>query len=333
MKEFRKNLWDNVFTHDIQLYDNFLWNRMEDFSTLILGETGTGKGTAAMAIGRSGFIPFDSENNCFQESFARSFVSLNLSQFPEGLLESELFGHKKGSFTGAVEDHRGVFENCSPHGAIFLDEIGEISRHVQIKLLKVLQERVFTPVGSHRQARFQGRVIAATNKTIEEIREKKIFRDDFYYRLCSDIITVPTLRERISEDRDELKNLVGITVNRIIGHPSEEYTDLILKVINDQLGGHYHWSGNVRELEQCVRRILLKRTYQKESCVAEKNSEAMLINGLKNGDIDTQTLISGYISILYSKHGTYETVSRITKLDRRTVKKYLLEWEKTIKTK
>ena len=95
MHTLRLRLWDNIFTCNINWYENHLWNRMEDFSTLLLGETGTGKGAAAAAIGRSGFIPFDDRNACFAESFTRSFISLNLSQYPESLLESELFGHKK----------------------------------------------------------------------------------------------------------------------------------------------------------------------------------------------------------------------------------------------
>ncbi len=217
MRELRRHLWNNVFTHDIRRYERHLWNRMEDFSTLLLGETGTGKGTAAAAIGRSGFIPFDEKKDCFAESFTRSFVSLNLSQFPETLIESELFGHKKGAFTGAVEAHEGVFARCSPYGAIFLDEIGDISIPVQIKLLQVLQERTFTPVGSHEKLRFRGRVIAATNKPLDQLRATGQFRDDFFYRLCSDVIDVPTLRQRVQEETRELDDLVRSIAMRLMG--------------------------------------------------------------------------------------------------------------------
>jgi len=114
MKNLRVDLWNNLFTHNIDFYERYLLDKMEDFSTLILGETGTGKGTAALAIGRSGFIPLDKRKKSFVESFTSSFISLNLSQFSEALIESELFGHKKGAFTGAIEEYKGVFARCSP---------------------------------------------------------------------------------------------------------------------------------------------------------------------------------------------------------------------------
>lgn len=327
MKEFRRKLWNNVFTHDMSLYIRYLWSRMEDFSTLLLGETGTGKGTAAMAIGRSGYIPYDEKNQCFKESFSRSFVSLNLSQFPETLMESELFGHKKGSFTGAIEDYKGVFERCSPYGSIFLDEIGEISVPVQVKLLRVLQERVFTPVGSRTEGRFQGRVIAATNRSFDDVQNRKVFRDDFYYRLCSDIITVPSLRQRIQETPEELDILLSFTVNRMVGEDSPEYTFMVKDVIRKHLGPSYDWPGNVRELEQCVRRVLLNRTYTGDRKKALGDLEASLVSGIEEGNLDAQKLLGGYCRLLYQRLGTYEEVAKRTNLDRRTVKKYILEWD------
>lgn len=327
MKSLRANLWNNIFTHNIDFYNRYLWNKMEDFSTLLLGETGTGKGTAALAIGRSGFIPLDKRKKSFEESFTRSFVSLNLSQFPETLIESALFGHRKGAFTGAVENYQGVFDQCSPYGSILLDEIGEVSKPIQIKLLQVLQEREFTPVGSQKKTRFQGRVITATNRPLKKLRKEGIFRDDFYYRLCSDIIIVPPLRQRVAEDPSELDRLLDITIRRLVGRPSPKLAADIRKTIDTNLGPEYLWPGNVRELEQCVRRIFLKGRYAGDDAVADGDLEQTLVNGIDQGNIDSYQLTSGYCYLLYQRHQTFEEVARRTGLDRRTVKKYIQDWK------
>lgn len=329
MQLLREKLWNNVFTADIDLYNAHLWNRMEDFSTLIIGETGTGKGTAAMAIGRSGFIPFDDQKGTFIESFTQNFISLNLSQFSESLIESELFGHKKGSFTGAMNDHQGIFHQCSPHGAIFLDEIGEVSPPVQIKLLKVLEERSFCPVGSHAENRFHGRIIAATNRSLKEIRENNILREDFFYRLCSDIIIVPTLQQRIKEEPGEMEELLAYTITKIVGHPSMDLCKMAGKTIQQQVGKHYPWPGNVRELAQCVRRILLNREYRplSEEVFEPGYQAGDLESDMARGVLDAQSLVKKYCCRLYRKFGTYGEVARCTRLDRRTVKKYIAEWQ------
>jgi DNA-binding NtrC family response regulator len=329
MKEFRRHLWNSVFTHDIRFYERHLWNRMEDFSTMLLGETGTGKGAAAAAIGRSGFIPFDERRGCFAESFTRSFIALNLSQFPEALIESELFGHRKGAFTGAIADHQGVFARCSPCGSIFLDEIGDVSIPVQIKLLQVLQERTFSPVGSHERLRFRGRVIAATNKPLEELRRAGQFRDDFFYRLCSDVITVPRLHQRIQEDPAELDDLIALIVRRLMGEASTEIVEMVHKAFDATLGGEYPWPGNVRELEQAVRRVLLTRDYVGDHRTVSSDLCGRLQAGLADGSLNADALLAGYCQLLYERHGTYEEVARRTNLDRRTAKSYVQKEQTT----
>ena len=183
----------------------------------------------AAAIGRSGFIPFQEKNHSFTESFVAAFTEVNLSQYAQELIESELFGHRKGAFTGAMENHQGVLQRCSPCGAIFLDEIGDVSMPIQIKLLKVLQERKFYPVGSHQTERFSGRVIAATNQDLPRLRQEGAFRDDFYYRLSSDNIEIPPLRKRLAEYPGELTQLLSVVVHRIV-NIEEKDTDLVSQI-------------------------------------------------------------------------------------------------------
>jgi len=325
MRGLRMRLWTNLFTHDLLAYAGRLWDRMEDFSTLLLGETGTGKGAAAAALGRSAFIPYAAKTGCFAESFCRNFIAINLSQFPENLIESELFGHCKGAFTGAVEHHEGIFSRCSPHGAIFLDEIGDAAPPVQLKLLKVLQERTFSPVGSHEVRRFRGRVIAATNRDLGGLLAGGKFRADFYYRLCSDVITVPPLRQRLREDAGELADILGVTVANILGQPSPELVRGVVASLKRSPGPDYAWPGNVRELEQAVRRILVAGRY-------EPAAPAGLTAGGPAGWFQeaallaqppaAQDLLAAYCALLYRRHGNYGVVARLSGLDRRTARKY-----------
>ncbi len=325
MKELRRQLWNSVITHDIRWYDSFLMDRMEDFSTLLLGETGTGKGTAAAAIGRAGLIPFDEKNGVFVESFTRSFMAINLSLFPEPLIEAELFGHKKGAFTGAVDDHEGVFARCSPHGSILLDEIGEVSVPVQIKLLQVLQERVFSPVGGHERQHFRGRVIAATNRSLEKRGGRGVFRDDFYYRLCSNIIRVPPLRTRLAEDPGELDALLMHVLTRMAGEGAETLLDRVRDAIRRCLPESYAWPGNVRELEQCVRSILVTNGYQADKAIHSTAPRQRFFEGMGAGTLSAHEVLAAYCALLFERHGTLAEVARRTQLDRRTVKKYVEE--------
>ena len=323
MKHFKMRLWQNVFTHDIHLYVDTLHDRMEDFSTLLLGETGTGKGAAARAIGRSGFIPFNERTNCFEESFTRSFIEINLSQYPESLIESELFGHKKGAFTGALNNYEGIFSRCLPHGSIFIDEIGDVSIPIQIKLLQVLQYRRFSPVGSHDALRFAGRVIAATNKPLDELRRDGTFRDDFYYRLCSDVIDVPTLRQRIEEDPNELNLLLHGIITRMVGQDTQDLVTAAYTSIQKHVGLDYTWPGNVRELEQAVRRIILTETYDGDVTRPDHSDSNSLPEKIMGGNMTADELLSAYCTHLYQQHGSYGDVAKITELDWRTVKKYI----------
>jgi transcriptional regulator with PAS, ATPase and Fis domain len=190
-------------------------------------------------------------------------------------------------------------------------------------LLQILQDRIFSPVGSHEKEHFKGRVIAATNKSIDELRLEGRFRDDFYYRLCSDCILVPSLKQRIDENQAELDELISHTVEQITGHKAPELDRTVKEVIDTELGKGYHWPGNVRELEQCIRRVIIKRSYQGDKIIKSMNEKRKLFSNIESGNLSAQHLITVYCQILYSKYGTYQDVARITGLDRRTVKKHI----------
>lgn len=323
MQQLRRSIWNSIFTLDVRTYDQYLWNRMEDFSTLLLGKTGTGKGLAAAAIGSSGYIPFNAHRQRFEYSPNESFTAANLSQFPESLIESELFGHCKGAFTGAVDSHQGLLESCPPFGSLFLDEIGDVSVTVQIKLLQVLQERTFMPVGSHQLLHFRGRVIAATNRTLTVLKQEEQFRDDFFYRLCSDVIHIPSLRQRIQEAPSELEQLVRLLIKRMTGHASGNLAQRVMEILERDLHPCYPWPGNVRELEQAVRCIILSGCYDGNLDITSGDPAAELSLDIQTGKLDIRELNRRYCNMLYQRFPSLAAVARITKLDRRTVKKYL----------
>lgn len=320
MRSLREELWRALFTHDIRRYERHLWSRMEDFSTIVVGETGTGKGAAAAALGMSGFIPYDVNKRAFAYSFGDSFLPINLNEFPETLFESEIFGHRKGAFTGAVDHYEGVLARCKPHGTVFFDEIGEATLPVQVKLLRVLQDRVYTPVGSRDVRRFSGRIVVATHRSLSELRASGAMRDDFFYRLSSNVIAVPPLRERVAEDASELAELVLHLCARITGAKDEALAVEVTGILERDLGARYAFPGNVRELEQCVRRVLLTGHCAPDIREAETDD---LAAKFRQGAVGVEALVEAYCAQLYLRTQSYVEVARITGLDRRTVKKHV----------
>lgn len=317
-RRLRESLWNSVFTRDVRRYERHLWNRMEDFSTLLLGETGTGKGQAAAAIARSGFIPYDEVNERFEHEPDDAFTSLALGEFPESLIESSLFGHRKGAFTGATEHRDGAFGRCRPHGSVFLDEIGDVPVHVQSKLLRVLQERTFVPLGGVDVNRFEGRIIAATSRPMDELIAGDAFRVDLYYRLAANVIELPTLRARIAEDKTELTRLVAHLCGRITRDEDPALARDVHATIIARLGKGYAFPGNVRELEQCVRRVLLTGETGRAPVLTRR--EDPFVQQLESGTLTAEALLDAYCARLFAKHQSYVEVARITGLDRRTVK-------------
>jgi DNA-binding NtrC family response regulator len=322
VRRLRADLWNGVFTHDVARYERSLWDRMQDFSILLEGETGTGKGEAARALGRSGFLPFDEASQRFASSDAL-YVPVHLAAVPATLIESELFGHRRGAFTGASENREGALARVKPHGTLFLDEIGEIEPSAQVKLLRVLQEREFTPLGARDILRFQGRVVAATHESIDALRERGAMRADFYHRIATHRIELPNLRTRIAEDPRELSLLVEHVIARVVGAFDEPLTRQVTRLLEADLGPSYPFPGNVRELEQCVRRVLLTGRCAPDARAHITPESRSLGSRVERGELDAATLLREYCRVLHARTGSYVEVGRITGLDRRTVTKYV----------
>ncbi|QLG47211.1 sigma-54-dependent transcriptional regulator [Costertonia aggregata] len=235
----------NVYTDMIGESEAFqkvaeIIDRVKDNRATILvqGESGTGKELVARAVHYTG-------------KFARApFIAVNCGAIPENLLEAELFGYTKGAFTGANENRNGFFQAANG-GTIFLDEIGNAPLSVQNKLLRVLQEKEVTKVGSQKSEKLEVRIIAATNSDLEELIAKKTFREDLYYRLSVVVIKVPPLRERSSD--------IPLLVVKFARKYGIEYKDRLVRISQDAMGilERYSWPGNIRELENVIQRAVI----------------------------------------------------------------------------
>jgi Nif-specific regulatory protein len=249
-----------------------------DTAVLIRGESGTGKELVAHAI------HFNSRRK------DRPFIKVNCAVLAEGVLESELFGHEKGSFTGAAGKRIGRFE-LAGGGSIFLDEIGDISLSTQVKLLRVLQEKEFERVGGTESIRADVRVIAATNKNLEEAIKKGQFREDLFFRLNVVPIHVPPLRER----REDIDRLASHFLNRYSLEANKKISRIDKKALD--MMARYHWPGNVRELENAIQRAVVLadsdtiypsnlpldiQTFQKDEYLHQLREDASLTEKVEN---------------------------------------------------
>ncbi len=315
----RAAVWQSIFTHDLDRYRHGLFDRMQDVPTLVVGPSGTGKELVAGAIGRSRFIPWSREKGRFEADYAESFVPLNLAALSPTLIESELFGHRRGAFTGAIADREGFLERPDEHATVFLDEIGELDPALQVKLLRVLQTRKFLRLGDGAERTFAGKIVAATHRDLARRIEEGAFREDFYYRLCADRIDTPTLAAQLADDSEELGRVALAVAHRVAGPDlAEALAAETVEVITRDLGRSYPWPGNVRELEQCVRSVLVRRGYR--PALAAK-APAGLFDDAALGALTADELLGRYCTLVYVQSGSYEEAARRLLLDRRTVKR------------
>ena len=316
----RAAVWQSIFTRDMRRYRRSLYQRMGDVATLISGPSGTGKELVAQAIGLARYIPFDADQGAFVERFAGSFYALNPSALSPTLIESELFGHRRGAFTGAVEDRAGWLEVCPPLGTVFLDEIGELDPSLQVKLLRVLQTRTFQRLGDTRDRRFNGKIVAATNRDLAQEMPAGRFRKDLYYRLCSDLITTPSLEEQLRDAPAERGALVRFIARRVAGDAEAESLAAETEAwIDAHLGPGYRWPGNVREMEQCVRNVMIRGEYRPPQA-GDPSARRRIADDVLAGALSADEMLRRYCTLIYADTGSYQETGRRLGLDRRTVR-------------
>lgn len=281
-----------------------------DCPVLIMGESGTGKELVARAI----------HYNSYRHS--QPFMPVNCGALPESLLESELFGHERGAFTGAISSRKGVFEEAS-HGTLFLDEIGETTPFLQVKLLRALQDGEIKRVGAERNIRVDVRIISATNKDLSSAaKRKKEFRDDLYYRLNVATIQIPPLRERI-EDIPHLTDFFIKKNSKKINKKIEAITPEVMEKLH-----RYSWPGNIRELENLIETASIFATppfiqLQDIPTLQEK----IALNHRKTRLIDLpffearDAFEKDYLtSLLQRTENNLSTASKLAQVDRKTIR-------------
>ncbi len=271
-------------------------------TVLISGESGTGKELVARAIHYSG------------ARGSAPFVAVNCGAIPEGLLESELFGHIKGAFSGATDSRAGFFQTADG-GTIFLDEIAETSSSMQVKLLRVLQDKEICMVGATRTRRVDVRIVAATNRDPFNLMEKGILREDLFYRLNVIAISVPPLRDR-GDDVLLLVHHFGARFAAEFGRPAPEFSDNALRALAD-----YHWPGNVRELENVIQRLVVMN----EGSAVEVVDLPSLMRFSASRDSGPQRTLAEveaqYIrTVVESVGGNRSQAARILGIDRKTLR-------------
>jgi two-component system response regulator HydG len=274
-------------------------------TVLITGESGTGKELVARAIHYS------------SPRSSAPFVPVSCGAIPEGLLESELFGYVKGAFTGASESRAGFFQTADG-GTIFLDEISETGLSMQVKLLRVLQDREVMMVGSTMPRKVDVRILAATNKLLPALVKKGSFREDLYYRLDVLRIEIPPLRER-ADDVLLLGQYFAIKFAEEQGKPAPRFSDRALKVLRD-----YDWPGNVRELENVIQRLVIMN--EGDTIEVADLPRLMHFSALRDSGLDRSLaeVEAQYIhSVLESVGGNKSRAARVLGIDRKTLREKL----------
>jgi hypothetical protein len=267
----RADVWWALFGKDMDDYQSDLFRCMDDVSTLITGPSGTGKELVARIIAYARYIPFDPKTRRFATEHTGDYHPRNLCDEPESLIEAALFGHRRGTFSGATADRIGWFSLPKQGGTLLIDELGELTTTIQVKLLRVLQDRRFVAVGDTVDQILHGRLVFATNQDLAALILQGRFRTDLLHRIQSYRIRTPSLREQLDDAPGERRHLVKSVLARLIRSEKklELRTDEVDAWMDRGLAPDYPWTGNMREFENCVRNVLLSGRYVPEIVEAE----------------------------------------------------------------
>ncbi len=292
-----------------------------DVTILLQGESGTGKELVARAL------HYNSNRS------AKPFIAVNCSAIPENLLESELFGHEKGAFTGAMKQKAGKFEEANG-GTLFLDEIGDLAQPIQTKLLRVLQEKTFERVGGNASITVDTRIVASTNRNLEMMSRQGDFREDLFFRLNVFPIHLPTLRERL----EDIPLLAEHFVNRYADLAAGRVKFISPTAITDMM--NYNWRGNIRELENLIKRALIKTTGDTIMKIElPANDTLPTVTKEAAADVDLNTPYKDYINaivrdaeekylvrMLRLYKGNINQIAKLMDIDRKTVYRKMSEY-------
>jgi DNA-binding NtrC family response regulator len=315
MTRLRAAIWSAIFTRDVAGYLRSCDTRRSDVSTLVTGPSGTGKERVAQVIGRSRYAAFDPETGRFAVDEGADFCAVELSALSPTLFESELFGHERGSFTGAVRDRKGIFETVSEGGAVFLDEIGEVGLDQQVKLLRVLETRTFHPVGDTREHTFSARVVSATHRDMDERIRSGAFRLDLFQRLAGLRLVTPSLRDQLDDAPGDLAHLVRFFARRIAGDEAgHTLAGDALRYIEERLP-RYAWPGNARELGNCVESV----HYTGEFVPLDLGGDDDPVRSLREGTLSEEEAVLRYRNIVYARTGNLSETARKLRISRNTV--------------
>ena len=292
---------------------------MDDIATVVTGPTGTGKELVSRAIGLSGYVAVDPRDGRLLTAPDGQFLAVNLAALPATLVESELFGHDRGAFTGAVKDHRGWLESCGPGGVVFLDEIGELELAIQAKLLRVLETRLFQRLGDLEARRFLGRIVSATHRDLAAMIAAGTFRHDLYQRLCACSIRTPSLREQLDDAPGERRAMVRFIAGKVRDRKADALTDQVERWIDKNLPPDYPWRGNVRQLWQCVREIFVSGTYQPLDLDGDGGRDADPARSLRAGTLSESLAMVRYTTIVFARTGSVAATARVLGVHRHTV--------------